>query len=625
MNLLAPGALALAVVAVPLVAMYVLKMRRPPRVVPSTFLWQPILHDMQANAPWQRLRPNLLLLLQLLALAALVLALARPYVLRAALAQGDVVAVLDASALMGATDVSPSRFAAAKARIGALIDDLSPNDEMSIVLMARHPRILIAQSADHAALHAALDRAAITVEQPDPAAALNVAAALARGGRHSSVFVYTAAGDPAVTGQRLPAGLHVISLGGNLRDLGLISFAATRAVDGTVVTLARVMNLGQRYASSDLQLDVATGTPAHLTWHNQVDLHPIALAPGRSAVVTRAGLPGNIVAVRAHLTAADGLAADDQAWAAVPMPAPRRVLLVTPGDAFLRVALSLATGVTLSVITPDQYTAARARGADLVVFDTWLPARLPASAVLAVGPPSGARSPLGLGVALPVSTSGLNPGDDPYGLLHYVDLSQVALSQVTPLSVPTWAYAELRTRGRPALVVGQSGARRLAVLGFQLYNTDWALSLSFPIFMQNLLDWLAPALTAPTGLYRPGDAVSLSAAGAAAQSKATLSVIDPSGQRTLVAPPFPVQPFVNTALPGLYAVEQSMAGATRQALFAVNVLPLAPPKAAGATGASGGGAPRVGKAEVPVELAPFVAALALLILTGEWWVAARRR
>src|SRR5207248_3530942 len=95
------------------------------------------------------------------------------------------------------TDVSPSRFAAARTRIAALIDGLGPNDVMSIVLMARHAHVLIAQSADRAALHAALDRAVPTSETPDPQAALSVAAALARGGRHATIFVYTAAGDHA--------------------------------------------------------------------------------------------------------------------------------------------------------------------------------------------------------------------------------------------------------------------------------------------------------------------------------------------------------------------------------------------------------------------------------------------
>lgn len=623
MSFIAPAALALAVLAVPIIAMYILKMRRPARVVPSTFLWEPVLRDMQANAPWQRLRANLLLLLQLLALAALVLALARPFVLRAAAAQGDVVAVLDGSALMQATDVAPSRFAAAKARIGALIDGLGSSDVMSIVLMARHAQVLIAQSADRSALHAALDAAAPTDESPDPSAALSVATALARGGRHSSIFVYTAKDDPAVsipTG--LPATTHVIPLGGTLRDLGIVSFAATRADDGTISVLTRVANLGQRAAASDVQIDAATGDPARLSWRDQVDLHPISLAPGASTTVYTLRLPGDIVAVRAHLTGGDDLAADDAAAAVVDAPAPRRVLLDTPGNPFLRQALALAPRVTLDTITPDQYSPARARGADLVVFDTVLPAALPGAPVLAVAPPVTTTSPLGLAVAHAIPATGLQAGDDPAGLLRYAGVNQVAVNQASPLSVPrSWAYAVLRTRGQAVMVAGQNGTRREAVLGFGLYNTDWALQVGFPIFIQNLLAWLAPPLAAPTGIYRPGDAVPLSASPGAS----ALSVIDPSGRRTRVAPPFPAQTFVETAQPGFYTVEEQTPAGTRRALFAVNAFPLPPSGGASAASVSGAAAPSAGKAQVPLELAPFVAAVALLVLMSEWWVAARRR
>jgi len=93
MSFAAPASAALAGLAALIVIQYILKLRRPARTVPSTFLWQRALADSRANAPWQRLKPDALLLLQLLALTALVLALMRPYVLRAGTVGEDVVAV----------------------------------------------------------------------------------------------------------------------------------------------------------------------------------------------------------------------------------------------------------------------------------------------------------------------------------------------------------------------------------------------------------------------------------------------------------------------------------------------------------------------------------------------------
>ena len=55
------------------IAMYLLKLRRDEAVVPSTLLWTRLVADVEANAPWQRLRRSLLFFLQLLLVIALAL------------------------------------------------------------------------------------------------------------------------------------------------------------------------------------------------------------------------------------------------------------------------------------------------------------------------------------------------------------------------------------------------------------------------------------------------------------------------------------------------------------------------------------------------------------------------
>src|SRR5690606_36222092 len=51
-----PAALALAVLATPIVLLHMLRLRRTEMPVSSTFLWQQLVRDREANAPWQRLR-----------------------------------------------------------------------------------------------------------------------------------------------------------------------------------------------------------------------------------------------------------------------------------------------------------------------------------------------------------------------------------------------------------------------------------------------------------------------------------------------------------------------------------------------------------------------------------------
>src|SRR3990170_6944726 len=115
----------LGLLFVPLViAMYLLKLRRDEAVVPSTLLWHRLVADVEANAPWQKLRRSLLLLLQLLLVLALALLAARPFVERPAGLARDLVLVIDASASMAATDELPTRLEAAKAKALAALDAL---------------------------------------------------------------------------------------------------------------------------------------------------------------------------------------------------------------------------------------------------------------------------------------------------------------------------------------------------------------------------------------------------------------------------------------------------------------------------------------------------------------------
>src|SRR5438105_15402365 len=110
MSFLSPAAFAF-VAAIPVVIVfYLLKRKRVVKLISSTLLWQKFLAETQASAPFQKLRHNWLLILQILLLLLAVLALTRPYFSGKSEGGRTLVVILDASASMQATDETPSRF-----------------------------------------------------------------------------------------------------------------------------------------------------------------------------------------------------------------------------------------------------------------------------------------------------------------------------------------------------------------------------------------------------------------------------------------------------------------------------------------------------------------------------------
>ena len=156
MSFLAPLSLILAALAIPIVLLYMLRLRRRDTEVSSTYLWRQILRDKEANAPWQRLRRNLLLFLQLLILALLVLALMRPFMEIPTVTTGRIVLLLDASASMNATDVAPSRFGAAQQEALEIASALSAQDSMTVIRVADVPEVLASSTNDTTMLRSAI-------------------------------------------------------------------------------------------------------------------------------------------------------------------------------------------------------------------------------------------------------------------------------------------------------------------------------------------------------------------------------------------------------------------------------------------------------------------------------------
>ncbi|MGD0042594.1 MAG: BatA and WFA domain-containing protein, partial [Isosphaeraceae bacterium] len=173
----------LAGVPVGIIALYFLKLKRRPVKVSSTLLWRKSLEDLHVNSLFQRLRRNLLLFLQLLAVALAMLALAG---LRSRGTGGQeqrYVLMIDNSASMAATDVPPSRLENAKEKARKVVTSMDSDDLAMVVSFGETARVVSNYTGDKRALLQRIDSIPPTQSTTSLREALQVAAGLANPSR----------------------------------------------------------------------------------------------------------------------------------------------------------------------------------------------------------------------------------------------------------------------------------------------------------------------------------------------------------------------------------------------------------------------------------------------------------
>lgn len=593
MNLLDPAALAFVLLAVPILLLYLLRMQRRARPVSSTLLWRQVLLDRAADTLWQRLRRNLLLFLQLATLAALVFSLARPFILSDAEFRGDVVVLLDASASMRAADVAPSRFDAARAQTRGWIERMSAADRMQLVLVDDSPRALTPLTADRAALLAALDRA-----QPGRAAARWAPAVALAGSIDAAENAVTVAvlsdganiDAEAFSALRIPVRFFPVGISGE--NLAVSALRLRRTATG-IDAFVRITNHGAQERTARLSI-TADDAPA--------DVRDVRVPPGDSLALTVRRLPPGAVAFAARIApdAPDALVDDDVAYAVSALRGRRRALLVSSGSRFLEQALATLPGwdVTRAAAPPD----AASPEFDLYVLDGFT-ASVPAGAgVLYVGATPN-FDPTGYFTDTRLLRAEAHP------ILDAVDWRPVAVQGAQRVDAPPWLQPILLAEGGPLLYAGVDAAgRRAALLPFPLNRSDLPLRIAFPILVANAAEWLAPAqgIDLPASVL-PAEAVALPPGAVVTLPDGAARLADAAG-------------FAETQQPGVYLVQ---AGALRGA-FAVNF-------DAGRESNIAPGAASLASLSSPlfststpspsnIELWPFLAAAALVLLTIEWWV-----
>lgn len=276
------GLLVAAAVIPPLILLYFLKLRRRPAPVASTLLWKRSVEDLRANAPFQKLRMSLLLLLQLLAVVLVALALMQPQVDSGRTKGGRTVILIDNSASMnaadGAADGSKTRLEQAKALAKERVERLygggwfaGATGQVMVISFDNRAQVRTPFTDSRAQAIAAIDG----IEPTDAETSIAEALELAR--------AFTTNVDPDAKDRPIeaPAALELYSDGriddldaqvlkqgeslaytvvgtDAVSNLGVVGISADRPYDkpGQIQVFVAAANFGMEPASCDVQLSV---------------------------------------------------------------------------------------------------------------------------------------------------------------------------------------------------------------------------------------------------------------------------------------------------------------------------------------------------------------------------------
>lgn len=548
MHIASLSALWLGLTLPAILLMYLLKRKYIDTVVPSSLLWNRVLKETEATRPWQRLRRNLLLILQLIAAACLVFAAMQPYVLADSQAKGHIVVVLDRSASMASLASDPYPGAAAgtgsgtgtgttadtgngatkdpntaaltrleQAKQGLLADleKRASGSRVTLLALGSIPQIVLTRESDSAKIAEAINGLS-----PDYGAAayqetLSLAAALTSTDTDAEIVIWTdgqwtqdAGGIPVqapvqikTVGDGSTGNIAVAEFGvrmeaastdGNWSTTSDSSGAAASkqtegAGTGRITAIASIKNWGTVPREIDITL-YAERTAA--------DYRTLTLPPGGQQTVSFTGLPAADY-YKVSIDTPDVYAPDNQAYAFAADNQPRTALLVTEGNLFLEKALQLAQ-VSVVKASPDNAAPTLQKQPDLVILDSGAEGKAVGAdwTKLLEGKPQWVLNS-GAGQA---ELTGNGYTITAHPVTEHIGLTDTHIGAARKLTLPAWATPLIKQGETVLLAAGlDDGVPRL-LFGFDLHQSDLPLRPEFPILVQNAVDWLSAR--GATGLGR---------------------------------------------------------------------------------------------------------------------------
>ncbi|MCH5268404.1 MAG: VWA domain-containing protein [Lachnospiraceae bacterium] len=544
-----------------IVLLYLLKQKVSEKRVPALNLWREAYDTMQANTPWERFRHRLLMYLQILALILLIAGLLMPYLQKRGGDTDRVILCIDCSGSMnGIYDGKRTKLEEAKQQAVKYMNQLKQGTKVTLITGGGSAKILVSDSTDYDKVIRELKKIEPTDMEGDLQAAVGMILPMAKQWKDYQMMGFT---DSDVDIKNLEADIVNLSVSGV--NAGIVWLEHETEENETVTVQAGIVNYGSEDFTTDIELNLG---------EELYDVQTVSVKGGESRTVRFREVSGSRFRklyesgsyFKANMVSEDSLAGDNEAYELLEGAQEKKVLLVTKQNSFLERALSLEDSVRLEKTTgvknidPD-------KSYDFIVYDSVTPEKwYHDENIILVNPPGDVKLD---GEVLAEKDKSIKNAtlQIPQGTLtEGLENFAVACSNGTTYRLPVWSYSFINYGEDSVGYFGRLGGRIVAVIGFDLHDSDLPLQMEFPIMVQGIIEQGQQAGSLDNSECLPGETVRMRLS---QEDEGSVTWKTPSGKEVVSEIRQPGALFTETTQAGLYKVSWKRDGNQQESDFLV--------------------------------------------------------
>ena len=465
-------------ITIPLVILlYILKRKYREKEVSSSLLWKEAYKNTQANTPWEKLKVNIMMILQILIILLIIFALMSPFLKFGGKTYKNLIIVMDTTASMSTLyDKDKTRLDEGKEMTKDYIKSIKESTNNYIIAFNGTSNIETKNS---------IDEVTQTYGSGDISNVLSYVRSLGEGLEEYEVLI--------VSDKNVDLGDmngKVISLA-NSGENAAITNLSHKFIESKMKVIATVKNTGNSDYSGDFSL---------YNGDELLKVESLELAKGESKTLNfeLEDFKGDYL--KGELSKKDLISGDNTYYDVVSNNKGKRVLLVTEKNVFLEKSFNNIENVDLyktndvNNMTDEAY--------DLYVFDNVMPEVMPKSgSILFINPTSNeffkVENKEELGQATGVQEE----------LSKYTKDIKFTLSSYKNIELPYFGKAFLKVDGNTIGFLGEVNGRSIGALGFDVHNSDFALKKEFPILVYELGEKLIKSGILYKNNYKAGDEI----------------------------------------------------------------------------------------------------------------------